>query len=228
VTEAQQADTPTPPNTLQDDNGQVFIPQKDNRVSSSSQQLVYTPERPATSAIPALRLRQPQRDLGIDTAQPISPRTDLREEPSEQSAVVRTVTRRDLLALIHRAPKDGWYDVIDIHSGDGGWVRQSDVSIVLTEHPLPPAKFSEEYVGTNSAPEVTVANQTSSTLNLRIGDASPQKLQPGEHQIPIPEGTLDFYATVPDAIPAHGRETFRRGYRYKWSFWIEMHSTRIP
>ena len=174
ATEAQQPDTPTSHITLRrDDNGQVFRPENDNQVvPSSSKQLVYIPDRPGSSEAPASQtqrpagVRQPNRDLGIDIAEPVSPSIDLRAEPNQESAVIRTATRHNLLALIHRASKDGWYDVVDVHSGEEGWVRESDVRIHRTEHPQPEAKFSEEYVGTNAAPEVTVANQTSSTLTL--------------------------------------------------------------
>jgi len=234
--EVQKTDTTTSPETSQLDNkGQTFRIIKKNQAPSSSQQLAYPPSQVATFRSPTLRMhqstgtaQQPDRDPGIDTAEPVPPSIDLRAEPNQEAALIRTATHHSLLALIHRAPKDGWYDVVDVHSGDEGWVRESDVRIHRTEHPQPETKFSEQYVGGNSAPEVTVDNQTSSTLTLKIGDASPQKLQPGEHQMPIPEGTLDFYATVPNAIPAQGRENFKRGYRYSWKFWIEMHSNRIP
>jgi hypothetical protein len=162
-----------------------------------------------------------QKDLGVDLAVPTSLPISLRKDPSSSSAQILRVNDRDLLVLVDREPTQGWYDVIDVHSGKEGWVSQDEVRIQFTSHPKPDAKFSVEYTGTDSPPDVLVENETESVLSLKVGEDH-RYIQPRSHlQIHVPLGTFRFYASVPDVLPASGTQTFERGSRYSWKFWVE-------
>lgn len=169
-----------------------------------------------------------QKDLGVDLAIPVSRAFSLMEEPNSSSAQIKRVTDHDTLVLIDREPEHGWYDVIDVRSGKEGWVNENDVRISPTKHPIPEAKFSEEYVGSDDAPEVTVTNQTNGDLSLKIG-GSYYTLKP-KSQLPVPlsNGTFSYYATEPGVIPLMGSQLFKRGHRYTWRFWVESTLVRFP
>jgi len=172
--------------------------------------------------------QKPHRDLGVDLAIPIRTRIPLMDSPESNAKQIRAVSDIDLLVLIDREPTHDWYNVIDVRTGKEGWVNGDDVRISLTKHPIPAAKFSEEYVGPDAAPEVVVANQTSGHLSLKV-EGTFYTLKPNS-QLPVAvsAGTFSFYATEPGAIPAQGRQEFKRGYRYTWKFWIETSYSKFP
>jgi hypothetical protein len=183
----------------------------------------------AQSNFKPLPVRKPaNRDLGVDVAIPNSPRIPLMSGPNEDATQIKTVSDRDTLVVIDRNPQSGWYNVIDVRSGKEGWVRADSVEINLTKHPAPVSKFSEQYVGSDVAPKVTVINQTLRHLSLKIG--VDYFTVPPHSQLPVPlaEGTFSYYGTVPEAIPAMGTQTFRRGYEYTWKFWIDTTVVHLP
>jgi hypothetical protein len=181
------------------------------------------------STLKALPARKKDRhDTGVDVAIPNSNRVPLMNEPHDEATKMRIVSDLDTLVLIDRKPHSGWYDVIDVHTGKEGWVRQSDVLINLTKHPATESKFSEQYVGSDAAPKITVFNQTGRDLSLKIG-ANYFTLQPNSQLlVPIADGTFSFYGTEPDVIPASGTQEFKRGYEYTWKFWIQTTAVRLP
>jgi hypothetical protein len=150
------------------------------------------------------------------------------EGPDSTSAQIRKVTDHDTLVLVDREPQHGWYDVIDVRSGKDGWVSENDVRISLTKHPIPEAKFSEEYVGSDAAPDVVVANQTNVDLSLKIAET--HYTIPPRSQLPVvlASGTFSYFATEPGVIPAMGSQEFERGHKYTWRFWVKTTIVMVP
>jgi hypothetical protein len=182
---------------------------------------------PSTVKPPPVR-KTGHRDLGVDVAIPNFPRIPLRSGPNEDATQIRTVSDRDILVVIDRKPQSGWYDVIDVRSGKEGWVRADSVEVNLTKHPAPASKFSEQYVGSDAAPKVTVINQTLRNLSLNIG--VDYFTVPPNSQLPVSltEGTFRYYGAEPDVVPAMGTQEFKRGYEYTWKFWIDTTVVRLP
>ena len=168
------------------------------------------------------------RDVGADLAIPVRSMVAFVEEPDASAATIRKVSERDTLVLIDREPRNGWYDVIDVRSGREGWVNQNDVEIIFTKHPEASAKFSEEYLGSDAAPKVDVVNQTSDSLDLKVGQTYYTVQPKSQISVPIPAGTFSYYATEPGVIPAMGKQEFKRGYGYTWTFWVETHVVELP
>jgi hypothetical protein len=145
-----------------------------------------------------------------------------------KGTIIRNVTTNDVLVLVSRIPTNGYLDVIDVRSGKEGWVDQDDVQIQLTRQPERAAQFTEEYVGSDDPPEVSVENATDSELNLKIEESFYTVGRNATQTIPLSGGTYSYYATEPGAIPAMGKQNFKRGYRYTWKFWIETSYVRTP
>ncbi len=160
------------------------------------------------------------RDVGVDLALPVYSRVSLMDFSDPNGKVVRNIGANDVLPLVDRTPTNGWFDVIDVRSGKEGWVDQDDVQIQLTQHPKQAAKLTEEYVGSDDPPEVSVENATGDTLSLKIGE-KPYTLQAGSKlAISLPAGTYSYYAWEPRVIPAEGRDDWKAGYKYTWKFYL--------
>jgi hypothetical protein len=168
------------------------------------------------------------RDLGVDTAIPTHPTIPIMDAPTSDANRIRTASEGDVLALIDRGPTNGWYDIIDVRSGKEGWVNGDNVQISFTKHPKPAARFAEEYVGSDTAPDVMVLNKTSANLSLKVMGTLYTVKPNSNLRLAIPEGTYSFYATEPGVIPVEGKEEFRRGYRYSWSFWVQTSFAKLP
>jgi hypothetical protein len=171
---------------------------------------------------------KPRRDIGVDLAIPTRSTVSLLDGHESTSSLIRVVSERNVLVLLERVPQNGWYNVIDVQSGKEGWVKENDVKISLTNHPRPQARFTEDYVGSDTAPDVVVLNQTSGDLSLKV-EGTFYTLKPhAQLPVSVPAGTFSYYATEPGVIPAQGRQEFKRGYRYTWKFWIETSYVRYP
>jgi hypothetical protein len=171
---------------------------------------------------------QTRRDVGADQAVPTRNGANLFEEAYSSATVIKKVSNNDTLILINREPRKGWYDVIDVRSGREGWVQKNDVDITLSKEAQRTAKFSEEYLGTDSDPRVDVVNKTGNSLELKV-DQTHYTVQPkSQISVSTPPGTFGFYATEPGIIPALGSQEFKRGYQYTWTFWIETRVVPLP
>ncbi|HTU51387.1 MAG TPA: hypothetical protein VMF56_12370 [Acidobacteriaceae bacterium] len=161
-------------------------------------------------------------------AVPVSSNVSLMSAPDSESALIKVVPRREMLVLVNREPRRGWYNVIDVPLGKEGWVNETDVSISLTKHPLRTATFQEEYAGMDGAPRINVLNKTGSNLSLKIGDTHYTINPRSELPVSVPAGIFKFYASEPGVIPVIGRQEFKRSYRYSWTFWVEKTIVPVP
>ena len=158
-------------------------------------------------------------DLGVDVAIPLAA-VWMHKEPSSESPGTVLASRGALLVLVHRETRNGWYSVFDIPTGKEGWVRQDDVEIRLTTKPRAAPSIAEIDRGTDTAPAITVKNDTDDELTLHIAERTYLLARRAEQSIPVPEGKFWFSGSVPGAIPAFGTKEFKRGYEYRWRFWI--------
>jgi hypothetical protein len=80
--------------------------------------------------------------------------------------------------------------------------------------------MTEEYLGSDDPPEVSVENSTGNVMNLKVAEKL-YTLQPGSTlSISLPAGTYSYYATEAGVIPSMGRDEWKVGYRYTWKFYL--------
>jgi hypothetical protein len=210
--EAPEAPEPTLP--------QTNAPAQTNQDNPGTDQPTASTAPPPNPSIPKPIQPRPHRDLGVDLALPLFSRVSLMDFTDPNGKVVRNIAANDVLVLVDRAPTNGWLDVIDVRSGKEGWVDQDDVQIQLTQHPEQAAKLTEEYVGSDDPPEVSVENATDKVLSLKIGQKS-YSLEAGSTiSVSLPAGTYSYYAWEPGVIPDKGRDDWKSGYKYTWKFYV--------
>ncbi len=175
---------------------------------------------PPNSSSPKPIKPRPHRDLGVDIALPVYSRVSLMDFTDPNGKVIRNIAADDILVLVDRTPTNGWLDVIDVRSGKEGWVNQDDVKIQLTQHPEQAAKLTEEYVGSDDPPEVSVENATDRVLSLKIEQSSYSIEAGSTVSVSLPPGTYSYYAWEPGVIPDRGRDDWKSGYKYTWKFYV--------
>jgi len=199
------------------------------RIGAATDQSAETPDARRSDAfeiIPEEPFRtqhnRPKRNFEVDTAMPRTAGVEVHSKPYTDSAVILSLSPTDSLALIDRNPRNGWYDVIDIKSGQEGWVAKEDVRIYLNNRPRQEPRILETYVGGNEAPTVVVLNDTDRELTLKVTEHS-YKIAAGDREtLLISEGSASFQAWVPEAFPISGTKNWKRGYRYEWRFFISQ------
>lgn len=153
----------------------------------------------------------------------------LRENPPDTVSLgdplpspVKQLKRGDQMVLLGRTKTRNWINVIDLSSGEEGWVYVSHVKIYYTRNPktsLP--NFQERRTYSDRSPELNVTNKTNRTLNLRLGTQR-YTIEPfGSKTITVAAGSYNFYASVPRAYPLMGEKYWSDGVIYSWTFFID-------
>lgn len=145
----------------------------------------------------------------------------MRNEPDIKSPVILKATKENVLVLINREPTNGWYNVIDVESGQEGWISEKYVDIKYMINRKKANLFAPERIESLSTPEVAIKNDSYKNIRLKIGSDVYNIPAHSEINITLPVGTFEYYASAPLVIPSFGTQTFEAGYRYSWRFWIE-------
>lgn len=65
-------------------------------------------------------------------------KANLRDRPSKSGAVVRTVNKGDLLALVDASQIGPWYRVRDSKTDSQGWIHGNTIALLQTTESVPP------------------------------------------------------------------------------------------
>lgn len=80
--------------------------------------------------------------------------------------VLLKLKQGQLLALVERNAKDGWYSVVDIDSATGGYVSDKDIEIRLSKNRKSGSLFERAYTGNDRNPSLAVTNGTNRVIHL--------------------------------------------------------------
>jgi uncharacterized protein YgiM (DUF1202 family) len=67
-------------------------------------------------------------------------KANLRDSPSKSAAVLRTVNKGDLLALVDASPIGPWYRVRDSKTDSQGWIHGNTIALLQTTESAPPQR----------------------------------------------------------------------------------------
>lgn len=161
-------------------------------------------------------------NLNVDSGLVSSQEANLREEPNKNSKILDSITQGHLVVLLEREPIDGWFHVINVETSQEGYLHQSTLKVFLSKNLKKSELFQAEKLNYISEPEIVIKNSSYKSINLKIGKQLIAIPANTSKNLTITQGTYDYYASSPSAIPLLGIQTFENSYRYSWEFWIEM------
>ena len=136
--------------------------------------------------------------------------------------MLKKFQRGDEVVILDRERDNDWLNVIDVDSAKEGWVYVSHLKIYYTTSPKhsPPA-FQPSSTEDDRDPEVTILNESNKTMNLKVAGRVYSVEPNGSRTLTLSGGTYKFFVSAPGVLPLYGDETFSKGYRYKWHFYVE-------
>ncbi len=145
----------------------------------------------------------------------------MRTGPGTGNSILMEVGRGERLVLLDRQPAGEWYNVIQIESASEGWIHASVITLVYTSKKSVGPIFGEERIDADSSPVIEVNNQSNEELNLKLGSSLYKIPAYSKRAVTLPVGAYKYYASAAGVMPAIGEHTFKIGYKYSWTFWIE-------
>lgn len=152
----------------------------------------------------------------------VKSKQSLRTDPDVKSGVVQLLTHTNDLVVLDAASVNGWCRVVEISSGNIGWMQQSRATVV------PRARversqdvFARREAAGQSKPTVQIKNDADRTISLEVGGKTLQILAQRTESMEIESGDYKFHATAAGTRPLLGTQTFSSGGAYSWRFWIE-------
>jgi SH3-like domain-containing protein len=206
---------------------------------SAFRQRASQASRPVSPDNPSLRIPDPdsiapewidtENDQGYDIAVNNYDGVFLRGESPDTVSLgeplptpIKRLKRGDRFVILSRTKTKNWINVIDLESGNEGWVYVSHVKIYYTRNPKSSVpEFQERRTASNRSPEITIKNDTDRTLSLRVGDQRYTIESYSSRTISLTAGTYKFYASAPRVYPLMGEKYWSNGSVYSWTFYIE-------
>jgi len=201
-------------------------------------QAFQTPSQPTYDQIPGLtRSTKPTQDKSnaqspklIDVGQAcldgatlrVKSKQSLRADPDVKSGVVQLLIPTHDLVVLDVASINGWCRVVEVSSGNTGWVQQSRAAVA----PMARVERSRDVFARTEAaglskPTVQIKNDANQTISLEVGGKILQILSQRTESMEIDPGDYKFHATAAGTRPLLGTQTFSSGGAYSWRFWIE-------
>jgi uncharacterized protein YgiM (DUF1202 family) len=150
----------------------------------------------------------------------ISKKTAMRDGPGKQYEVITTLIKNAPVFLYSMDTEDGYYHIIDIESNTEGYVLSAYVKSIEALEKTSDKVFTPTGRVSSSYSEVSVYNNTSKTMTLKL-NSSAYVFSPQERKsISLTQGTYSFVASASGVIPNYGSKFFEKGMGYNWEFFI--------
>lgn len=177
---------------------------------------------------------------GQDSITVIAIQANLRGTPNAKGVVVTQAKQGERFSLIKQEGVwflvqtpvyVGWMHGSTIRIDDSDeWDSTSSTSNKPSVVPTTPtttskpitgdSPFTEQYIGGDSKPTITVRNEAGRIVTLIFGGVTYEIPIGNSIQITVEEGNYEFRASAPRANPLSGVKSYRRGYLYSWTFFI--------
>jgi hypothetical protein len=157
-----------------------------------------------------------QSYLGLTTKN-----SKIRDFPNKNSKTSATLKINTQVFLYSLDTINGYYKIIHIESNKEGWLHHTTVKLVkeLPKNESSPFTAERSY-GTECL--VDVFNNTSISMTLKI-DTNYYYFEPKEKKsLSLYPNRYSYVASAPFVIPYFGEENFNAGYKYSWTFYIDV------
>jgi hypothetical protein len=150
----------------------------------------------------------------------ITKQVNFRTEPDKSSDIIKSLRAGTQIFIISTELENDFYNVIDIASNKEGYVHKSFVKLGEFVSKNDGGLFSPAGQSTSYDPELSVYNNTSKTLTLKL-NSNKYTFYPNERKvITLSPGYYDYRASAPGVIPDIGNESVAGNMKYSWEFYI--------
>ncbi len=151
----------------------------------------------------------------------ITKQVNFRTQPDKTSDVISSLKAGTQIFIISSEPENDFYNIIDINTNTEGYVHKSFVKLGEYVPKSNGGLFSPDGSSSSYNPEVSIYNNTSKTLTLKL-NSEIFSFSPSERKtITISPGTYDYRASAPGVLPNIGSESLRSNTKYSWEFYIQ-------
>ena len=143
---------------------------------------------------------------------------NFREEPGLNSRVLSTVSSSNLLVLLPGEPKDGFIQVFDIETSSFGYVYQPLIRITDTLSFQKQHFFERSDTLSSEDVQIELINRTNRALFVWINRNSYSLDAFEKKELIFDDENIIYFSSSPGLFPVFGRETLKKGYKYRWDF----------
>ena len=146
---------------------------------------------------------------------------NLREGPGKEFNILLTLNAGSKIFIISLDEENEFLNVIDIESGTEGFVHRDFAKAEDVIYTSPGSIFSATGKIDDENPVLTVKNNTSKILTLKLNKLV-FTFRAGETRaISIPPGSYRVIASAPRVIPMTGTDRMEKNLSYRWSFYLK-------
>lgn len=153
----------------------------------------------------------------------ITKQVNFREGPGTDYPVIKALKPGTQIFIGSLDTDDDFYNIIDIMTDTEGFVHKSFVKVSQEISKSEGGVFTPEGETVTYNPEITVHNDTSKKLTLKLNSQtfyfSPQESK----VITLEPGQCDFRASAPGVLPNIGTEHLEGNRSYSWKFYISTY-----
>lgn len=151
----------------------------------------------------------------------ITNQVNFRSQPDKSSEVISSLKAGTQIFIISSETENDFYNIIDINTNTEGYVHKSFVKLGDYVPKSNGGLFSPDGSSSSYNPEVSIYNNTSKTLTLKL-NSEVYSFSPSERKtITISPGIYDYRASAPGVLPNIGSESLRSNTKYSWKFYIQ-------
>ncbi len=150
----------------------------------------------------------------------VNKQVNFREGAGINYPVISSLKVGAQIFIISLETENDFYNIIDIANDKEGYIHKSYVKIGKLVSRSSGGVFSPEGESSEYNPEISVLNNTSKKLSLKL-NSNIYYFSPKESKIiKLEPGECDFRASAPGVQPYIGTEYLDGNRRYSWQFYI--------
>lgn len=145
---------------------------------------------------------------------------NFRSQPSSKGTLIASLKGGTALFVVSTEKQNGYYQVLNIETNKEGFVHSNYVQLQERLKENEEGIFTPTGKTSKSNPTVSIHNNTSKHLTLKLNDESYSFSPNQRREIVLKPGSYSYRASAPGVIPDFGSEYLQSNYDYEWSFYI--------
>lgn len=151
----------------------------------------------------------------------VSKSVNLREGPGKEFNILLTLNAGTKIFIISQQAENEFLNVIDIESGTEGYVHRNYAKAEEAVYTPPGSVFSSTGQITDENPVLTVTNNTSKVLTLKLNKLAFTFTAGETRAVSVHPGIYRVIASAPRVIPMTGTGKLEKNLSYSWRFYLK-------